>query len=412
MCPKSKLRGFTLIELLVVISIIAILAAILLPALARAREAANRISCANNMRQMGLAFLMFANEHDGRMPPAAPNDYWGQPNVGRGEDRVTRPGEYPRRLMRNNYIFNTRTLYPDYLDDIRVAVCPSGQVGRQAEQDNWYMDVTWERQNVDERLLSRIRGLDRDHPAARQVETLVGQGARFDPECFTSQMYFYLPYAVYTEQQAVFLFLELSRRMHIGEVGFMSTDLVVPEHAWPVGATTYTHGPGGRNMFLRTAINVGRFFIEDINNAAATAVADSQVPVLFDSPVDHGIHKMNHFPLGGNVLYLDGHVEFVRYRQTRDVDDIFDPLYDFFTAEQLPYTTDLIELLRINAWDGTALRGVPPWCANRTPGTPFEPRYWYYPDDRRYRDMIGYVPVGDPPPRVPDPIGGDPDDDA
>src|SRR5436190_2622761 len=61
-------HAFTLIELLVVIGIIAILASLLLPALARAKEAGKRITCVNDLRQLGLSVVMYADDHDGYYP--------------------------------------------------------------------------------------------------------------------------------------------------------------------------------------------------------------------------------------------------------------------------------------------------------------------------------------------------------
>src|SRR6266511_1516430 len=85
--PKSK-HAFTLIELLVVIAIIAILAAILFPVFARARESARKAACTSNVKQIGLAWMMYVQDYDEVYPPtnspAAPNSEW-----------VLRPGSFP-----------------------------------------------------------------------------------------------------------------------------------------------------------------------------------------------------------------------------------------------------------------------------------------------------------------------------
>ncbi len=118
-CNKRHARrpsGFTLIELLVVIAIIAILAAILFPVFARARENARRISCVSNQKQIGLGLMQYTQDYDDALPAVT----WGDSCRNNG-DPVRSDDKY------NGLMSFPITLQP-YIKSYQVLVCPSDPV--------------------------------------------------------------------------------------------------------------------------------------------------------------------------------------------------------------------------------------------------------------------------------------------
>lgn len=134
---SRRKRGFTLIELLVVIAIIAILAAILFPVFARAREQARKISCVSNLKQIGTASMMYAQDYDesysdSRMATDAldgagcsnigkANGYYGAAHIQCWGDRLYSPGTSTTTKVLAGYVV---ALMP-YVKNTQVFICPS-----------------------------------------------------------------------------------------------------------------------------------------------------------------------------------------------------------------------------------------------------------------------------------------------
>ncbi|MBI2431735.1 MAG: hypothetical protein HYV26_02565, partial [Candidatus Hydrogenedentes bacterium] len=181
-----------------------------------------------------------------------------------------------------------QSLYPEYLNDWDVLICPSFAGGADAVE-------AYDEGNTPNPLWSQVAGFSNNgevEPCEITVEPYYYYGWAFADSLFQAQQDFV------NFQTAVD---EFETDLLGGNVAVVAADLDLP--GGPVN---------GKESIPRLREGIERFFITDINNAAASSQAQSTIAVMHDAVSEEATHY-NHVPGGVNVLYMDGHVEFLKW---------------------------------------------------------------------------------------------------
>lgn len=249
---RARSMSLKRVSILMTVSFaVGILVAILVHALLGARETYKLSRCADNLKQFGLVFKMYANEHRGTYPPLS---------------RV--PGRF---------VPAWEEVYPEYLDDPSIFVCPSGVTAR-SQGD---VTTSW----------------DVEYPV------------------WDDYSYVYFGYAIKNEEQG-FAFLDAYEKKVTEAIRFANLAFneqlgkwLLPESFWQENLyVNENRGTANGDILLRLDEGVPTFRNIDFS----TVSWRPPTIVMFDRPGTTST-DFNHVPGGSNVIFIDGHVEFITY---------------------------------------------------------------------------------------------------